>query len=113
MSKTILITGASRGIGRAAAIMAGQRGWSVGVNYASNEAAAQEAVQAVSQAGGKAIAIRGDVSRETDVIAMFDANPQQGSNFRIERRFPKLFRVHLSKSFVTLYPNLSILVSFS
>lgn len=73
MSKTILITGASRGIGRAAAIMAGQRGWSVGVNYAGNEAAAQETVQAVSQAGGRATAIRGDVSRETDVIAMFDA----------------------------------------
>ncbi|MFN4309099.1 MAG: SDR family oxidoreductase [Ferrovibrio sp.] len=73
MVKTILITGGSRGIGRAAAIMAGQRGWSVGVNYAGNEAAAREAVQAVEKAGGKAIAIRGDVAVEADVIAMFDA----------------------------------------
>lgn len=73
MTKTILITGGSRGIGRAAAIMAGQRGWSVGVNYAGNEAAAKETVQAVSQAGGKALALKGDVSRETDVIALFDA----------------------------------------
>lgn len=73
MSRTILITGASRGIGRAAAILAGQRGWSVGVNYAGNELAAREAVAAVEKAGGKAIAIKGDVSNEADVMAMFDA----------------------------------------
>lgn len=73
MVKTILITGGSRGIGRAAAIMAGKRGWSVGVNYAGNETAAQETVQAVLAAGGKAIAIKGDVAVEADVIAMFDA----------------------------------------
>ncbi|WP_300296107.1 SDR family oxidoreductase [Ferrovibrio sp.] len=73
MVKTILITGGSRGIGRAVAIMAGQRGWSVGVNYAGNEPAAQETVQAVLAAGGKAIAIKGDVAVEADVTAMFDA----------------------------------------
>ncbi|QDO98159.1 SDR family oxidoreductase [Ferrovibrio terrae] len=71
--KHILITGGSRGIGRACAIMAGQRGWSVGVNYAGNEKAALETVQAVQKAGGRGIAIRGDVAREADVIAMFDA----------------------------------------
>lgn len=73
MVKTILITGGSRGIGRATAIMAGKRGWSVGVNYAGNEQAAQDTVQAVQKAGGKAIAIKGDVAIEADVIAMFDA----------------------------------------
>jgi NAD(P)-dependent dehydrogenase (short-subunit alcohol dehydrogenase family) len=72
MSKTILITGASRGIGRAASILAGQRGWSVGVNYASNAKAAAETVAAVEAAGGKAIAIQGDVAEERDVIAMFE-----------------------------------------
>jgi NAD(P)-dependent dehydrogenase (short-subunit alcohol dehydrogenase family) len=72
-AKHILITGGSRGIGRACAIMAGQRGWSVGVNYAGNEKAALESVQAVQKAGGHAIAIQGDVAREADVIAMFDA----------------------------------------
>jgi NAD(P)-dependent dehydrogenase (short-subunit alcohol dehydrogenase family) len=70
--KHILITGGSRGIGRACAIMAGQRGWSIGVNYAGNEKAALETVQAVQKAGGRGIAIQGDVAREADVMAMFD-----------------------------------------
>jgi NAD(P)-dependent dehydrogenase (short-subunit alcohol dehydrogenase family) len=73
MSKTILITGGSRGIGRAAAVLAGQRGWAVGVNYAGNERAAAETVAAVEAAGGRARAVRGDVAREADVLAMFDA----------------------------------------
>lgn len=81
MVKTILITGGSRGIGRATAIMAGQRGWSVGVNYAGNDQAAQDTVQAVQSAGGKAIAIKGDVALEADVIHMFDA---------VEKAFGKL-----------------------
>ncbi|MFN4163825.1 MAG: SDR family oxidoreductase [Ferrovibrio sp.] len=81
MVKTILITGGSRGIGRATAIMAGQRGWSVGVNYAGNEQAAQDTVQAVQAAGGRAIAIKGDVAVEADVIAMFDT---------VEQAFDKL-----------------------
>lgn len=76
MVKTILITGGSRGIGRATAIMAGQRGWSVGVNYAGNEQAAQDTVQAVHAAGGRAVAIKGDVAVEADVIAMFDTVEQ-------------------------------------
>ena len=73
MSKVILVTGGSRGIGRSSAILAGARGWSVGVNYAGNAKAADETVAAVIKAGGKAIAIKGDVSVEKDVIAMFDA----------------------------------------
>lgn len=73
MSRTILITGGSRGIGRAAAILAGKRGWSVGVNYAGNTEAAAETIALVEKAGGKAIAVRGDVAIEADVVAMFDA----------------------------------------
>lgn len=72
MSKVILITGGSRGIGRAAAVLCGARGWSVGVNYASNRAAADETVAQVEAAGSRAVAIAGDVSVEADVIAMFD-----------------------------------------
>ncbi len=71
--KNILITGGSRGIGREAAILAGARGWSVGVNYVGNREAAEETVETVRQAGGKAVAIKGDVAAEADVIAMFEA----------------------------------------
>ncbi len=73
MSKVILITGGSRGIGRATAVLAGARGWSVGVNYVGDAAAAAETVAAVEAAGGRAIAIQGDVAIEADVIACFEA----------------------------------------
>ncbi|MEE8453721.1 MAG: SDR family oxidoreductase [Limibaculum sp.] len=72
MSRTALITGGSRGIGRATAILAGGLGWKVGVNYLGNAEAAAETVRSVVAAGGQAIAIPGDVSLERDVIAMFD-----------------------------------------
>ncbi len=71
MSKTILITGGSRGIGRETARLCGERGWSVAINYVSNENAAAETVALVEAAGGKAIALAGDVAQEKDVIAMF------------------------------------------
>ncbi|MFC4173084.1 SDR family oxidoreductase [Microvirga sp. GCM10011540] len=70
--KTILITGASRGIGRSAALLAGERGWSVGVNYTQNRSAADEVVDLVTRSGGRAVAIQGDVAVENDVVAMFD-----------------------------------------
>ena len=73
MSKTILVTGGSRGIGRAACLLAARRGWSVGVNYLKDRASAQSAVDEAEHAGGKAVAMPGDVSRESEVIAMFDA----------------------------------------
>ncbi len=73
MSRSILITGAGRGIGAQAAILAGRRGWSVAVNYRENANAAAATVAAVQQAGGKAKAIQGDVVNEADVLAMFDA----------------------------------------
>jgi NAD(P)-dependent dehydrogenase (short-subunit alcohol dehydrogenase family) len=76
MSQTVLITGASRGIGRAAAILSGRRGWSVGVNYVGERAAAEATVAAVVEAGGRAVALQGDVAVEADVIAVFDAAQQ-------------------------------------
>ncbi|MEK1888267.1 MAG: SDR family oxidoreductase [Phyllobacterium sp.] len=78
MTKTILVTGASRGIGRSVAILAGQKGWSVAVNYVGNRAAAEEVVAAIVQAGGKAKAIQGDVSVEADVLSVFEQATELG-----------------------------------
>lgn len=72
MAKVVLITGASRGIGRACARLAAARGWSVGVNYAGNEAAAAEVVHDVEAAGCQAVAIRANVAEEAEVVAMFE-----------------------------------------
>jgi NAD(P)-dependent dehydrogenase (short-subunit alcohol dehydrogenase family) len=73
MAKTILITGGSRGIGRAACLLAAQRGWSIGVNYVRDESAAKSTVIEIERLGGKGVRLAGDVARESDVIAMFDA----------------------------------------
>ena len=73
MSKTIVVTGGSRGIGRAVALRAGALGWSVGVGYRADRAAADAVVAGVEAAGGRAVAVEGDVSVEADVVALFDA----------------------------------------
>jgi NAD(P)-dependent dehydrogenase (short-subunit alcohol dehydrogenase family) len=66
----ILITGASRGIGAATARLAGQRGYSVCVNYRSNRAAAETVVAAIERDGAKAVAA--DVAVEGDVVRLFE-----------------------------------------
>ncbi len=71
-NNAILITGASRGIGRAAALLACVHGWSVGVNYVHDEAAARAVVDEIARVGGKAVALRGDVADEDDVAQMFE-----------------------------------------
>lgn len=73
MTKSIVITGGSRGIGAAAARLAGKRGWSVTLSYIGNEKAAKETVAAVEAAGGKAIAVKSDAAAEKDIVALFDA----------------------------------------
>ena len=79
--KTALITGSSRDIGRASAISFGAEGCNVVVNYNSNEAAAKEAVAAVEAAGGKAIAVKADVTKKADVDALVKATTDAfGSN---------------------------------
>ncbi|WP_021026522.1 SDR family oxidoreductase, partial [Comamonas sp. B-9] len=71
MTSIVLITGASRGIGAATAVLAAQHGWDVAVNYSSNEAAAHTVVQAVQALGRRAIAVQADVADEGQVLAMF------------------------------------------
>ena len=72
MNKIVIITGASRGIGAATAILAAERGYAVCVNYLRNRVAADTVVNAIERAGGKAIAVAADVSLEADVIRLFE-----------------------------------------
>ena len=71
MSKVLLITGGSRGIGAATALLAAQDGYAVAVNYTANSLAADEVVRQIREAGGTAITVRADVAIEADVLAMF------------------------------------------
>jgi NAD(P)-dependent dehydrogenase (short-subunit alcohol dehydrogenase family) len=71
VSKVILITGASRGIGAATALLAAQRGYSVCVNYRTDKAAADRVVETIKTAGGWALAIAADVGFEADIERMF------------------------------------------
>ena len=72
MQDIVLITGGSRGIGAATALLAAQRGYAVAVNYATNSLAADEVVRAIRADGGTAITVQADVGVEAQVLAMFD-----------------------------------------
>ena len=71
MNKTLLVTGASRGIGAACALLAARHGYRVGVNYHQDQAAAEAVVAAIGAAGGQAVALQADVADEAAVVAMF------------------------------------------
>jgi NAD(P)-dependent dehydrogenase (short-subunit alcohol dehydrogenase family) len=68
---TLIVTGASRGIGAAIAQLAGSRGFSVAVNFAKGEEEARRVADQIISAGGRARAIRADIAREEDVVALF------------------------------------------
>ena len=68
--RAALITGGSRGIGRAIALQLGAAGTKVAVNYLAREDAAQEVVEAITRQGGEAMAFQGDVTRTEDVEAL-------------------------------------------
>jgi NAD(P)-dependent dehydrogenase (short-subunit alcohol dehydrogenase family) len=69
---TLIVTGASRGIGAAIATLAGQRGYAVAVNFAASEAEAQKVVSEIVAAGGRAAAIQADVAREAEIVRLFE-----------------------------------------
>src|ERR1041385_1484454 len=71
-NKVALVTGASRGIGAAIASELAKNGAAVVVNYAGGKAGADKTVAAIVAAGGKAIAVQGDVSKSEDVTRLFD-----------------------------------------
>jgi NAD(P)-dependent dehydrogenase (short-subunit alcohol dehydrogenase family) len=72
MAKTILVTGGSRGIGAATALLAAQRGYDVCISYVSNENAAKTIVQHIEAHGRKALAVQADVRLEPDIIRLFE-----------------------------------------
>jgi NAD(P)-dependent dehydrogenase (short-subunit alcohol dehydrogenase family) len=73
MNPTLLVTGGSRGIGAATAVLAARRGWDVAVNYTRDAAAAEHVAEQVRAAGRRALVVKADVSDEPEVLAMFAA----------------------------------------
>ncbi|RZS37885.1 NAD(P)-dependent dehydrogenase (short-subunit alcohol dehydrogenase family) [Herbihabitans rhizosphaerae] len=78
MNGVVVVTGGGRGIGAATCRLAAQSGYRVVVNYAGDADAANGVVADVERAGGKAIAVRADVSVESDVDSLFDAATAHG-----------------------------------
>ena len=73
MDEVLLVTGGSRGIGAATAVLAARKGYAVAVNYARHQAAAEAVVRTIREGGGRAIAVQADVADEQQVLAMFAA----------------------------------------
>jgi NAD(P)-dependent dehydrogenase (short-subunit alcohol dehydrogenase family) len=69
---TVIVTGGSRGIGAAVARLVGANGFPVVVNYAKNKSAADQVVHQIVSAGGRALAVQGDISRESDTLRVFE-----------------------------------------
>lgn len=71
MAKTVIVTGASRGIGAATAILAARDGWDVCINYRSHPDEADETLRAVRKAGANGIAVKADAGDEAALVDMF------------------------------------------
>lgn len=78
MTGVTIITGASRGIGRAVAIALAAPGETIVVNYAGNDRAAAQTVAMVETRGAKAVAVQGDMGLEKDIVALFAAAERLG-----------------------------------
>jgi NAD(P)-dependent dehydrogenase (short-subunit alcohol dehydrogenase family) len=69
---TLVVTGGSRGIGAAIALLAGERGYAVAVNYATGAAEAAKVSEKITAGGGRAVAIQADVAHEVDIVRLFE-----------------------------------------
>jgi NAD(P)-dependent dehydrogenase (short-subunit alcohol dehydrogenase family) len=101
MAKVLLVTGGSRGIGAATALLAAERGYDVAINYRADAAAADRVVSAIHALGRRAIAVQADVSKPDDVVRLFNTVDKElgplsalvnsagvGSNARVEDSDP-------------------------
>lgn len=116
--KVIIVTGGSRGIGAATSKLAADRGYGVCVNYREDAGAANEVVGEITQTGGRALAVQADVSKEADVLGMFEATADElgpptalvnnaailGPRIRVENltgdRIDEVFSVNVKGSFL-------------
>jgi NAD(P)-dependent dehydrogenase (short-subunit alcohol dehydrogenase family) len=71
MDRVVMVTGGSRGIGAATAKLAAARGYAVALTYRDNQSAAQQVVESIAGAGGRAIAVQMDAAAESDVVRAF------------------------------------------
>jgi NAD(P)-dependent dehydrogenase (short-subunit alcohol dehydrogenase family) len=71
VDEVLLVTGGSRGIGAATALLAARRGYAVAVNYTRDQAAADSVVRTIRAGGGKAVALQADVAEEEQVLQLF------------------------------------------
>jgi len=118
MSEVMIVTGGSRGIGAATARIAAARGYDVCVNYRQNAAAAASVVADIEKAGGRAIAVAGDMSSEKDVVNLFETSDAQlgplkvlinnagivGAQSRVEdytlERLQQMFAINITGAFL-------------
>ena len=114
MTRTLILTGGSRGIGAACAQLGALAGWSVCLSYRTSEAAAAAVVNGIKQAGGRALAIASDASSEQDVADLFDRaedafGPVTGliNNAGILAGAAKLANIGLSRWNATIATNLT------
>src|ERR1700733_2965093 len=77
-----IVTGGSRGIGAAIVKLLGTNGYSVAFNYASDEAAARGVLDYLTRAGIRTVAIQADVSREADILRLFDIAQRELGSLR-------------------------------
>jgi NAD(P)-dependent dehydrogenase (short-subunit alcohol dehydrogenase family) len=99
--KVALVTGAQQGIGEAIALMFGHEGASVVVNYLDNQAAGEAIVKRIHEAGGRAVAVAGNVARVADVRAMVEAgNGLGGVDVLVNNAgiFPRADFLHMTEA---------------
>ena len=88
-SRTMIVTGGSRGIGAATARLAARDGWDVCINFLSAEAAARSVAAEVERAGRRAIIVQGDMAREADIVRLFDTAARElGAPDRLALKVP-------------------------